>query len=112
VLKEKRVVGVVSERDVTRRVVLPGRDPATTKVSEIMTRDVVVSELCDSVEECIRTMRSAGVRHLPIVEEDKLVGFISIRDLFKAEIEKKKEELKHLTDYIHFVPPLVKKDPR
>ena len=105
VIQGDRVVGVVSERDIVRRLLLPGKDPEATKVRDIMTREVVVGDVGDTPEGCMGTMQAAGVRHLPIVREQKLVGFISIRDLFAAEIEKKHEEVKHLTDYIYFVPP-------
>ncbi len=105
ILRDNHVVGVVSERDVARRVVLKGLDPVKTKLSEIMTRDIVVGMLEDGFEKCVEKMRSAKVRHLPVIKEHRLIGFISMRDLFKHEIQVQAEELKHLNEYIHFTPP-------
>ncbi len=107
VVRGERVVGIFSERDVVRRVVLPGLDPAATKVGDVMTENIVVGELVAGFEKCQERIRAARVRHLPIVHEKKLVGFVSLRDFFRQEIRIQAEEIRHLTDYIHFVPPSV-----
>jgi len=105
VVRGERVVGIFSERDVVRRVVLPELDPSSTNVGDVMTKDIVVGDLADGFEKCQDMIRAAGVRHLPIVHEKKLVGFVSLRDFFRQEIRIQAEEIRHLTDYIHFVPP-------
>ena len=92
--------------DVARRVVLEGLDPASTKVAEVMTTGHSSSASSPTVSTSVsRKCEARKSRHLPVIDEKRLVGFISMRDLFKHEIQIQAEELKHLNDYIHFVPP-------
>jgi len=105
VLEGKRVCGIVSERDIMSKVVAKGLDPAKTKVSEVMSRELVVAEPDDSYEDAARKMRQAGIRHLPVVEGDRLIGMISQRDLLQVDLSAKDEEIRWLNAYIHFIPP-------
>jgi CBS domain-containing protein len=104
VLDGDRVVGVFSERDLMTRVVVPGRRADQTRVTEVMTSEIVMGHPADSYEEGLRRMQQAKCRHLPVVEDGRLLGFVSLRDLLEIEIEEKEEELKHITDYIHSAP--------
>lgn len=85
VLRDGELVGMFSERDVMTRVVAGGRSPGTTKVSEVMTPNPRTVTANDSVDDCLFLMREFGFRHLPIVEEKKLRGVISLRDLLLRE---------------------------
>ena len=86
------LVGIVSERDYVRKVILDHHASKQTKVSEIMTRDVVTVSPEDTVVHCIALMKKHHVRHLPVVVEGKAVGIISLRDLFLDVIHEKFEE--------------------
>lgn len=89
---EGYLVGIVSERDYVRKVILDHHASKQTKVSEIMTRDVVTVAPEDTVVHCIALMRKHHVRHLPVVVEGKPVGIVSLRDLFLDVIHEKFEE--------------------
>ena len=80
VLEGDRLVGMISERDYARKVILLGRGSRETAVSEIMTRTLRTVSLDDSVQECMQLMTENRFRHLPVVQEDKLIGLISIGD--------------------------------
>jgi CBS domain-containing protein len=94
-------VGVFSERDLMTRVVVPGLDAARTRVSEVMTREIVACTPEESYDAGLRQMQQANCRHLPIVEEGRLLGFVSLRDLLQIELEEKDEELRHINAYVH-----------
>jgi len=101
VLRDGKLVGIFSERDIMKRVVAQAHDPRTTKVSDIMTKDPVTVTPESSDEECMRLMRDHNCRHLPICEDKKLWGLISLRDLLAHHVEEKEEEARHLKAYIH-----------
>jgi CBS domain-containing protein len=82
VLRDGELAGILSERDIVKRVVALGRSPGTTKVSEVMTAKPRVVAPDESVEECLYIMREFGFRHLPICEGRQLKGLVSIRDIF------------------------------
>lgn len=105
VLNGDRLVGVLSERDMMKRVIAPNRDPAQTKVSEVMTPKPVVVDVNESHGNCVKVMQKAGIRHLPVVDGDKLVGLLSLRDLLQVDLDEKAEEIRVMQDYIHYVPP-------
>ena len=107
VLADNRLVGVFSERDLMTRVVVPGRDPKRTPVRDVMTRDLVVAEMTESTQECQTKMVARGCRHLPVVASDRLVGFLSLRDLLRSDLDEKVEEIAMMTHYIQYVPPNV-----
>lgn len=100
VLDGERLAGVVSERDYARKVVLQGRSSSTTRVLEIMTPDVVQVGLDDTVDHCMKLVTDRRLRHLPVVQDHRVVGVVSIGDLVKAVIEDQQEELDQLQRYI------------
>lgn len=107
VLDGSRLVGILSERDLMTRVLAAALDPDATTVSAVMTPKPVMVTAADNCKNCVKIMQRAGVRHLPVVEGDKLIGMVSLRDLLQVDIDEKEEELKFMQDYIHYVPPNV-----
>lgn len=87
VLDGETLAGVLSERDVLARVIAEGRDPTTTKVSEVATSEVVSVDVGVSVRECATLLQSKGIRHLPILEGGRPVGILSSRDFFAYVVE-------------------------
>ncbi|SHN71479.1 CBS domain-containing protein [Bradyrhizobium erythrophlei] len=87
VLEKDAIVGVVSERDCLRRVVLAGKTPQATAVKDIMVENVVKVGIEDTFAECLRLMHAHGIRHLPVLEKGRLVGVVSIRDLLREVVE-------------------------
>ncbi len=104
VLEGSRLVGVFSERDVVRRVVNRGRDPETTPVEAVMTREIVVAAADDDYQSAMRKIDHANIRHLPIVEGDRLVSMLSIRDLMRVDMARMSEEIAYLHEYLYQVP--------
>ena len=105
VLEGTRLAGILSERDIMSRVVARGLDPDITRVGEVMTKDLVVAHGNESHEDGARKMKQVGSRHLPVVEGDRLVGMVSLRDLLQVDLTEKDEEIRWLNAYIHFIPP-------
>jgi len=105
VLDGDRLAGVLSERDIVSRVVAPGKDADALTAAQVMTRDLVVATVAESYEDGVRKMKQAGCRHLPVVEGDRLVGMVSLRDLLQIDLSEKDEEIRWLNAYIHFTPP-------
>jgi CBS domain-containing protein len=101
VMNQKQLVGIISERDYTRKVVLRGKRSRETKVAEIMSTNVTVTDPREPVETCLRLMTDKHIRHLPVVEDDKVVGVISIGDLVKHVISCQSAAIAHLEHYIH-----------
>ena len=106
VLDGTRLAGIVSERDIMGRVVARSKSPDTTRVADVMTRELVVAHADDTHDEGLRKMKQAGCRHLPVVEGDRLVGMVSQRDLLQVDLTEKDEEIRWLNAYIHFIPPV------
>lgn len=100
VMRGERLVGIVSERDYARKVILNGRSSADTPVSEIMTAAVLTVGSGDSAHRCMRLMTEQRIRHLPVVEGERVVGVLSIGDLVKAVITEQAEQLEQLQRYI------------
>ena len=105
VVDGERVVGLFSERDLMRRVVAEGRDPAAVKVRDVMTTELTTGSPNESYEEGLRKMQQARCRHLPILEDNDFIGLISLRDLLEVDADEKAEEIRLLNTYIHYVPP-------
>ena len=94
------VRGIITERDYLRDIVLRGRTSRTTEVREIMTTQVVFVELSQTVEECMAIMTERRIRHLPVLDEGRLVGLVSIGDVVKQLSKDQRAEIRYLTDYI------------
>ena len=100
VMDGETLVGLLSERDYTRKVMLRGKRSRETTVAEIMSTDLKVVGPRDAVEDCLRLMTDKRVRHLPVLEDDKVVGIISIGDLVKWVISCQSAAIAHLENYI------------
>ena len=100
VMDRDRLVGILTERDYTRDVVLQGRTARETQASEIMTSRPVCVGPEQTVEECMALMTDKRVRHLPVIEGDRVVGLISIGDAVKATISEQRFIIKQLEQYI------------
>jgi CBS domain-containing protein len=100
VLKGAELVGLVSERDYARKVVLLGRASNETPVRQIMTAPVRTVSLHESVQNCMRLMTDERIRHLPVVDAGRVIGIISIGDLVKAVIEEQQRTIEQLETYI------------
>lgn len=100
VVQDERLVGILSERDYTRKIALMQRTSDLTTVSEIMTGTVLSVSKSNTVDECLDLMTERHIRHLPVLEDDRLVGIVSIGDLVKAAMEDQKVLIEQLQQYI------------
>ncbi len=100
VVKEGAVVGIISERDYARKLILKGLSSVTTRVDEVMSSPVITVDTHKSVDECMNIMTDSHLRHLPVVEEGKLLGLLSIGDLVKEAIAEQADLIKQLEQYI------------
>lgn len=101
VLHNGELVGMFSERDIMKRVVAETRDPASTRVSEVMTTNPLTVDVNDSIEHCMVLMKQHGFRHLPICEGRKLKGVVSLRDILLRDLSEKDHEVRLMRAYIH-----------
>jgi CBS domain-containing protein len=98
--RNDRLVGIFSERDLLKRVVVAGRDPHQIPISEVMSEPRAVIECDDTPHEALERMEKVGSRHLPVVEGEKFVGMLSMRDIMRVEISEQGAELQLLHEYI------------
>jgi CBS domain-containing protein len=100
VMRGDELLGIVSERDYTSKVILDGRSPSGTSVRDIMSAPVLTVALTDTIETCMRLCTDRRVRHLPVVEKGRAVGIVSIGDLVKALISEQGAQIEYLQRYI------------
>ena len=100
VMSGDRIAGIISERDYTRKIVLKGRSSDTTKVEEIMTPNVIVVSPRTKTRECMQLMTEKNFRHLPVVEEGRCIGMVSIRDIVSDIIADQDFTIEQLEHYI------------
>ena len=96
----KRVAGIFTERDYLRKGEIQGRQAGTTLVKDVMTRNVYTVTLETTLEQCVALMGTHHIRHLPVVENDQLVGLVSIRDVMTAALESKEIAFQSIEDYM------------
>jgi CBS domain-containing protein len=100
VMQDGQLAGVFSERDIMRRVLVAGLDAARTPVAEVMTPDPRSVTPDVTLEHCLTLMMRSGFRHLPVVGDDGIVGFVSVRDLLLSEVDEKDHEVQTMRAYI------------
>lgn len=100
VMENDNFLGIFTERDYSRKVILKGKHSDDTKVSEIMSEDLPYIKPDDSVELCMSLMTQQNIRYLPVFENDKLCGIISMSDVVRETILHQKETISHLENYI------------
>jgi CBS domain-containing protein len=100
VMEGERLVGILSERDYTRKVILLGRASKDTPVAEIMTRQVIAVPPQMGLDECLQVVTNHGIRHLPVVENDRVIGVLSIGDLVRAVVAQQAETITRLKSRI------------
>ena len=100
VMNKDEYMGLVTERDYSRKVILMGKHSVDTKVSDIMTTDLPNVKPEDSIDHCMDLMTNGNIRYLPVFEENKIKGIISITDVVKEVIIKQQQTINHLDDYI------------
>ena len=94
------LIGIVSERDYARKIILKGKESHNTPISEIMTANVVTVGPDGSIDQCMALMTKHKIRHLPVIEKERIVGVLSIGDLVKAIIAEQSDTIAHLEGYI------------
>lgn len=100
VIENNKLCGIITERDYARKVIVKGRSSHDTDVSEIMSTGLITTSSDQTVNQCMKLMSANRIRHLPVVDDNTVVGVISIRDLVQAIIADQQEEIEHLEHYI------------
>lgn len=100
VIEDSVLKGILSERDYARKIVLKDKSSKNTLVKEIMVSEVFTIKSSDNLDYCMELMNSKKIRHLPVLDDNKVVGIISISDVVKAIIEIQKDTINHLNSYI------------
>ena len=100
VMREGNPVGIISERDYTRKVILKDKSSKETRVSEIMTTEVVSTTSRQHIDECVSLMKEHHIRHLPVIDDGEVTGMLSLRDLFSAIIDEQASTIENLEHYV------------
>lgn len=100
VLEGEKLVGIFSERDYAREVILQGKSSKTTPVNDVMTTGVITAKLTDTAEQAMTVMSEMRIRHLPVVDNGKVIGMLSIGDVVKETIDYQHRLIKQLESYI------------
>ena len=102
VIDSHRLVGIFSERDIIKRVLVPGRDAWTTLIRDVMTTSLVIAYADEAVTKVLEKMESNRCRHMPVMIGDHVEGFLSLRDLLFADLQEKDDQVQQLNHYIHY----------
>lgn len=100
VMEGDKLAGIFTERDYARKVVLKGKFSKETQIGDIMTKDLITVTPASTIDDCMQLMTGKFIRHLPVVEDNKLVGIISIGDVVRQIIEEQKSIIGHMEQYI------------
>jgi len=100
VMQGEELIGIVTERDYARKVILLGRSSETTRVEKIMSTEIIAASVEQTVQECMTLMTEKRIRHLPVVAGDRVIGLISIGDLVQAIISDQQQAIEQLENYI------------
>ena len=100
VIEEDKLVGIFSERDYARKGILAGRKAKSTPVTEVMTSNVFVVSPEQSIEDCMKMMSEKHFRHLPVLENDRVIGLVSIGDIVTAMLREQENHIQNLQQYI------------
>jgi CBS domain-containing protein len=106
VLQNGQLAGIFSERDLMSRVVVNGKDPARTHVSEVITDDPLTVAPDDQLETCMTLMKRHGFRHLPVCSGRELKGVVSLRDILLHDLDAKDDEVRMMRAYLHSTPDI------
>ena len=104
VLENDRLVGIFSERDIIKRVIVGGKDFRQTLIKDVMTTEVVVAQSTEDVTSVMEKMKKYRCRHMPVIAGEQVVGFLSLRDLLFADIEEKDAQVQQLNSYVYYSP--------
>lgn len=105
VMEGGRMVGIFSERDLMKRVVIKKRDASALPLAQVMTTNLVIAKPEESYTAALAKMQSHNIRHLAIVDGEQLVGIISVRDLLSKDIKEKSAEIELMNAYLYYTPP-------
>ncbi|MDP4291233.1 MAG: CBS domain-containing protein [Bacteroidota bacterium] len=100
VTENEKLTGILTERDYARKVILQGKTSKETRVNEVMTQNLITVSPDNTLEDCMQYMTNKFIRHLPVVENDKLIGIVSIGDVVKYIINEQRYIIEHLEHYI------------
>lgn len=99
--EDGKLLGVFSERDLVKRVIAKGLDLHTTIVDDVMSRDLLLADINESHEQCLKKMQERGTRHILVIENEKLIGIVAMRDLLELDIKAHQETIEVLHKYIY-----------
>lgn len=100
ILEDKELVGIFTERDYARKLILKGKFSKDTKVSDLMTKNVLYVEPQNTIDDCMQLMTEKRIRHLPVLNDGQLIGILTIGDLVKQIISEQESTIHHLENYI------------
>jgi CBS domain-containing protein len=105
VAESGRIVGIFTERDALFRIVAAGVDPGRTPVRDVMSATLIVADIGETCEACLARMKQEHIRHLIVLDNDRMAGIVSMRDLMAVDLDDKLETITLLNAYVHSVPP-------
>ena len=104
ILDGDRLAGIITERDILARIVAADLDPAATSVAQVMSTQLLVAEIDEPWDACLQRMQQANVRHLIVLDDGRLAGILSLRDLVAVDLDEKAEAINLLNAYVSYVP--------